>query len=162
MSAFASRLQSILASCVPCSFPKLNRLDSLTFDFHTPKLRISFNSIIPTNFWSQRHTCDPNKFRLTRSPLNQKSNKFFPKPLVSAQKILPSSQFRSSQHHFGALPLSIPETISFTTSLLYRLQKYSSIMSLYSCTSCTLLVNLLRSSRLFLSMSVQSLVNHCG
>ena len=41
-------LQTILVRCVPCSCKKTNRLHSLTFDFPSPKLRISVNSIIPT------------------------------------------------------------------------------------------------------------------
>ena len=98
--------ESIFVRCFPCSCKKTNRLPNVTFDFHSPKLRISFNSIIPTTFWSQRHTYDPNQFRLTRSLLHQKSNKSLPKPLVSAQKILSNLQFRSSSHHVGALPVS--------------------------------------------------------
>ena len=104
--AFAIDSRRLRSVCVQ----KLNRLLSLTFDFHSPKLRISFKSIFPTTFWSPRHTYDPNQFRLTRSLLHQKSNKSLPKTLVSAQKILPNSQFRSSWHHVGPLPVSSYDT----------------------------------------------------
>ena len=150
---------SYAAFLVPAKKP--NRLLSLTFDFHSPKLRISFKSIIPTTFWSQRHTYDPDQFRLTRSLLHQKSNKSLPKPIVSAQKttaklavpFLLAPRWAAASFLFRCLrPFPSPRLF------LYRLQTYSSIMSLYSCTSYTLVDNSLRSSRMFLSMSVQCLV----
>ena len=56
MSTFALRLQSVFVGCVPCSFQKLNRLLSLTFDFSNSEtagflqLNHSNNLPVPTQY----------------------------------------------------------------------------------------------------------------
>ena len=101
--------------CFPCSCKKTNRLLNLTFDFHTPKLRISSKSIFPTTIRMIPTNSDSHvrySIKIQTSPFR---NRLFPH-----QK---SCQTRSSVPLSTTLgrcqfPLSMPETTSFSTPLL--------------------------------------------